>query len=348
MIIYEEWKKATLSQFWGKKILGGIIRAISEELQEVYTIQQQLRSLTDIDAQEGVNLDNIGDIVCLGREDAQEILLKDEAFEMTDELYRKVLKFMIALHSSSATYYDIINGIKLIWNLADVSYSEDRNRPATYILNLGEREIDEDSAVDARTLTIRAAGVKALYRIAWMLRICHTEWRTRVALVKYEASILFFGGVRKIDGSLQLNGTYRLDAAVEGRGQVDYLLKPNVFSHSTYLEGVYDIPQRLIISTYDDSLNVAKNEAAITGFQGHEMTATIEEGRLVVSSGGEPMTEDNISGLRVTGTQERSVYADNYLVSTRELYGGFQDDGLVIYYGATVEFSIEYAATKVF
>ena len=120
MNAYDEWKQLTLSQFWGKRILGGIMRAICEELQEVYEIQQQLRTLTNIDTQEGVNLDHIGDIVCVSREDAQEILLKDESFEMTDELYRNVLKFMIALHGSSATYYDIIDGIWLIWNLENV------------------------------------------------------------------------------------------------------------------------------------------------------------------------------------------------------------------------------------
>ena len=79
--MYEEWKQLTLSQFWGKKKIEGIMRAISEELQEVFEIQQQLRTLTNIDTQEGVNLDNIGDIVCLSREDAQKILRKDKSFD---------------------------------------------------------------------------------------------------------------------------------------------------------------------------------------------------------------------------------------------------------------------------
>lgn len=156
MIAYDEWKKLTLSQFWSKKILNGIIRSISEELQEVYDIQQQLRSLTNIDVQQGVNLDNIGDIVCVSREKAQEILLKDEQFEMTDDLYRNVLKFMIALHGSSATYYDIINGIRLIWDVDNVTYSEDRAHPASYTLDLGERDPDDDKTANSRTLTIRA------------------------------------------------------------------------------------------------------------------------------------------------------------------------------------------------
>lgn len=107
--MYKEWRQLTLSQFWGKKNIEGIMRAICEELQEVYEIQQQLRTLMDIDTQEGVNLDNIGDIVCLSREDAQKILKKDEAFEMTDKLYRSVLRYMIAMHGSSATYYGFLH-----------------------------------------------------------------------------------------------------------------------------------------------------------------------------------------------------------------------------------------------
>lgn len=59
--MYKEWRQLTLSQFWGKKNIEGIMRAICEELQEVYEIQQQLRTLMDIDTQEGVNLDNIGE-----------------------------------------------------------------------------------------------------------------------------------------------------------------------------------------------------------------------------------------------------------------------------------------------
>ena len=168
MIVYDDWKNLTLSQFWGKRVLDGIIRAISEELQEVFDILQQIRTLTDIDKQEGVNLDNIGDIVCVTREDAREVLLKDEAFEMTDELYRKVLKFMIAMHNSSATYYDIANGLRLIWSLEDVRYSEDRERPASYTLDLGERDPDDDKVVRSRTLTILAAGVNARYLIRWL------------------------------------------------------------------------------------------------------------------------------------------------------------------------------------
>lgn len=348
MNIYDEWKKLTLSQFWNKKILGGIMRAISEELQEVYAIQQQLRSLTDIETQEGINLDHIGDIVCLSREDAQEILMKDDAFEMTDELYRKVLRFMIALHSSSATYYDIIDGIKLIWNLEGVSYFEDRNRPATYILDLGERDIDEDSAVDARTLTIRAAGVKALYLITWLLKICHDYWRVSVSMVEYKANIPFFGSVRRIDGTLQLNGTYHLDASAEGKGQVDYRLPSVVFPHKTQLEGIQDIPQRLVICAERTEIWMAKGESAITGVCGQELAASVEDGCLAIASDGESVVEDSLSGLRVTGTKEHSVHADDYLVSRKDLYGQFQNDGLTIHYAADAEFSMEITATKVY
>ena len=100
------------------------------------------------------------------------------------------------------------------------------------------------------------------------------------------------------------------------------------------------IPGRLIVTSAGD-IWVVSQEEAITGFKGHELLASMEGDCLVVSSGGEPTVEDNISGLRVTGIQEHSVYADDYLVSQKSLYGEFQDDGLMVHYAGEAEFELE-------
>jgi len=208
--MYEEWKQLTLSQFWGKQKIEGIMRAISEELQEVYEIQQQLRTLTNIDIQEGVNLDNIGDIVCLSREDAQKILRKDKSFEMTDELYRKVLKYMIAVHGSAATYYDIVNGIKLIWNLDNVTYVEDRERPATVLLKFPEFSMDDEDPTVDRILLIRAAGVAVYYSVQYSGDVSQKVLeQIEFPHLTLTTGYRFWHGLY-LDGTCLLDGRYRL------------------------------------------------------------------------------------------------------------------------------------------
>lgn len=349
MNAYDEWKQLTLSQFWGKRILGGIMRAICEELQEVYEIQQQLRTLTNIDTQEGVNLDHIGDIVCVSREDAQEILLKDESFEMTDELYRNVLKFMIALHGSSATYYDIIDGIRLIWNLENVKYLEKRDQPASYTLDLGERRPSDDNAANSRTLTIKAAGVKVRYIIRWLMEASHQEWRTKVQKVIYENKIPIFGGVRRLDGSLQLDGSYQLDAAIDGNGAIDYHLHSGMWSMRSSVVGVCEIPQRLIVRTADtDNLRVTDQKSAVIGLFGNELSASPEADGLQITSSGDPQVLDDLIGFSVSGTQERSVMAKECIVSWMALTGQFVDDGILIQYEADAAFDTEIAPVKTY
>lgn len=212
--MYKEWRQLTLSQFWGKKNIEGIMRAICEELQEVYEIQQQLRTLMDIDTQEGVNLDNIGDIVCLSREDAQKILKKDEAFEMTDKLYRSVLRYMIAMHGSSATYYDIVNGIKLIWNVDSVTYTEDRSRPATVLLKLPAATLDDaDPAVD-RILSVKPAGVAVYYTVQYKDQVDQdTLEQVRFQNLEMTTGFRFWNGLY-LDGTWLLDGKYKLNGNV--------------------------------------------------------------------------------------------------------------------------------------
>lgn len=100
------------------------------------------------------------------------------------------------------------------------------------------------------------------------------------------------------------------------------------------------IPGRLIVTSASD-VWVVSGEEAITGFKGHKLAVSAEGDCLVVSSNGEPTVEDNVFGLRVTGTREHSVYADDYLISRKDLYGEFTDDGLMIHYAGEAEFSLE-------
>lgn len=345
MNMLNEWMGLTLSQFYGKPVLGGIIRAMSEVLQEVYEEQQELRKLLDIDAMEGSNLDNIGDIVCLSRGDARKIFRRGEGFELTDELYRKALKYKTVLNNSSATYYDIIRGIDLIWNTSDVLYREEKDRPATYILDLMNRSIDDDNALSARTTTIKAGGVKVLFVVTWLLIFAHFQWRVRTVSNGTAMVIRFFEeNVRKLDGSWKLDGAFRLDATVSRILRIEYRCRSIKEPGRIKVHHVYDIPHRLKVMS-NSPLTCVSNEEAIIGLKGNVLLSGSEGDSAVVYSTGTPEVLNDKEWTGVTGELERTGKMQDYIVSDRELYAEQVDDGLRIYYAADMTIELEIAPT---
>ena len=105
--------------------------------------------------------------------------------------------------------------------------------------------------------------------------------------------------------------------------------------------GTAAIPGRLIITS--PYIRLAYSEAAVTGWKGHplEHTAAPDMDGLMVTSPGEPVIQDVILGLRVTGIKERSIYADGYLVSREVLYAQAQDEGLLIYFDGDSTMELE-------
>lgn len=346
MKVIDEWKKLTLSQFYDKPVLWGIIRAISEIFQEAYAEQQELRKLLDIDNQEGINLDYIGDILCLTRTQAHQILRRNNEFELTDELYRRALKYKIILNNSNATYYDIMEGIGIIWNTGDVVYREDENHPATYILDLKSYDINSGDVLESRTMTIKAAGVKVLFIIVWLIRFRYGFWRCG-ARVTYRSSVQFYKeSVRKFDGSWKLDGTYHLDALSTKPLRVAYRCLPFPEPEGMKLKNIQDLPDRLIVRIWDDGTYLA-DEPAITGTRGYDIEALPDGDSLKIISTGNPEVQDQLKGLKVTGQQERTVHAKYCIVSPQEVYGEYETDGLRIYFAAALEFGIEIAPTMV-
>ena len=346
MKVIDEWKNLTLSQFYDKPVLWGIIRAISEIYQDAYAEQQELRKLLDIDSQEGVNLDHIGDILCLTRTQAHQILRRNNEFELTDELYRKALKYKIILNNSNATYYDIMEGIGIIWNTGDVVYRENENHPATYILDLKSYDINSGDILESRTMTIKAAGVKVLFIIVWLIRFQYRFWRCGARVTYHNVVQFFKENVRKFDGSWKLDGTYHLDALSTKPLRVTYRCLPFPVPLGMKLKNVHDLPDRLIVRIGDDGTYLA-DEPAITGAKGYGIEALPDGDSLKITSSGGPEVQDQLKGLKVTGQQERTVYAKDYIVSPQEAYGEYETDGLRIYFAAALEFSIEIAPTMV-
>lgn len=216
--LYDEWKRLTLSQFYGKKILMGIARAAAEILEQVYEEQQELRTLLDIDAQEGVNLDHLGEIVSINRTEAHEFIVTNEEFEMTDELYRKMLRYKILLNNSNATYYDIMEGVNIIWDTDNVIYRETPERPATIFLDLKTVNVDGIDPGIGRILAIKPAGVGLLYYVNYLVDVDISSLeRANVPSIAVTAEFPFWRSDHWI-----LNGFWRLD----GKRDLDGINRP--------------------------------------------------------------------------------------------------------------------------
>lgn len=347
MNVLNEWRELTLSQFYGKRVLDGIIRAMSEVLQGVYEEQQELRHLLDIDAMEGANLDIIGDIVCLSRGDARNLFRREEGVMLTDESYRKALKYKIILNNAGATYFDIIRGIDLIWNTSDVLYREERNRSATYILDLMNQDIENDNALSARTTTIKAGGVKVLFVVTWLLAFAHPYWKVRTVSNAAALAMRFFDeNVRKLDGSWKLDGAFKLDAAVSHILRVENYCAPIKEPGKIGIHRVHDIPDRLKI-TSSSPLTCVSTESAIIGSRGNIMSVEVDTERdsLVVYSAGKPTVLDYKEWACVDGELERTGKMQDYIVSDLEIYAEPVDDGICICFAADMTMELEIAPT---
>jgi len=150
------------SQFRGKVRIKGLLRVIAHQLEEVRTFLAELNIDRTVDTAIGTQLDGIGDIVCLTRQEAIE--LSDTATAMDDETYRKWLKYKIAINTSNGTYTDLMSAIKMLIGENDVVYSETPVYPATAIFDVTTLEYQDVTAI-ALLRKIKAAGVKLSFEV---------------------------------------------------------------------------------------------------------------------------------------------------------------------------------------
>lgn len=157
------WLDDIPQQFRCKKNIEILIQAFSKQLDELYQVFLDLNDKTTIENASGQNLRYIGDILSLTTKEAYEILLKANQEEITDELYRKVLKYKMRQNSCDCTYYDIMESIYLLWDTDIIHYVEDPERPATIFITIPYVDIDGIDPSIGRVLAINPSGVAMLY-----------------------------------------------------------------------------------------------------------------------------------------------------------------------------------------
>ena len=160
MTQYEEIMELLPSQFRDKPKLNDILKAASTQIEEMIEMFEAVDALT-IDTATGKNLDMIGDIVNLSRMDTF-ALLNNSNLEITDDIYRRCLKFKIVYNNTDATYSDIMKGLKLLWPDVDVEYSETPEEPATIKIRLNGVDLDDPDPAATAPFIISPDGVQVI------------------------------------------------------------------------------------------------------------------------------------------------------------------------------------------
>ena len=149
-----------LVQFRGKKNTEVLMKALARQLQEVYRFFVDLRDRRSLEASEGKQLDGVGDIVVLSRDEARQLAeTMDPIDVMDDELYRKYLKYKIHINTNICTYKDVYKALKMFWDTTPLYYSEDPEWPATMFFATPILKPEDGADRLLAAPVIKAAGV---------------------------------------------------------------------------------------------------------------------------------------------------------------------------------------------
>jgi hypothetical protein len=113
-----------------------------------------------LDEAEGLQLDGIGDIVVMTRDDALALARKiDGTMTMDDATYRKYLTYKISLNTNTCTYFDVIRALKMFWKASPLYYKETPEHPATMFIETPTLKPKDNASVLLLAPKVKAAGV---------------------------------------------------------------------------------------------------------------------------------------------------------------------------------------------
>lgn len=218
MDILNKWIDDLPHQFQGKPRIESLLNVFSKQIEELYDVYNQLDMETDLDTAIGKNLDRVGDIMNLSRKDAHLIVRAAENAEITDSLYRQVLRYKAIVNSCDCTYYDIMDSINLLWNTDNIEYVESEDRPATVLLTMPTVSLDSIDPAVGRILTLKPAGVAMVYTVGYWAdfllmnyeRFLFNNLRLHWKLLFYQFA--FGDRVRRLDGTWLLDGSVLLSS----------------------------------------------------------------------------------------------------------------------------------------
>jgi hypothetical protein len=118
-------------QFRNQPKFLSLINALANELQAVSVMQEDLKTLTDLKACVGAQLDGFGEIVVLRRVNMSEYYEGSNPAIFTDDYYKLFLIYKNILNNTKGTYKDITKSLRLMFNPQKIYYSQTLAAPAT-------------------------------------------------------------------------------------------------------------------------------------------------------------------------------------------------------------------------
>ncbi|MBR1497760.1 MAG: DUF2612 domain-containing protein [Oscillospiraceae bacterium] len=106
MQILDTWFRDIPQEFLGKKNIEGLIEAFAKQLQEIESVFTDLEEKTDLDTATGQNLDYVGTIIPLTRKEAGILAgTYNPEYVISDERYRRFLKYQLMVNTSECNYF---------------------------------------------------------------------------------------------------------------------------------------------------------------------------------------------------------------------------------------------------
>lgn len=156
-------KKDLIQQYKNRPKIDALMEAFGKQLNDLGEFYVQLYKKRFISSAEGKQLDIIGDILVLTRDEAKTILGVTD--DLSDDLYRQMLIYKAQLNFGDGTYQSIMNCLKLLTNsVKDFTYKEEPSHPATIIF---ETELKPSNESVKELLSVpfpRAGGVGVIIR----------------------------------------------------------------------------------------------------------------------------------------------------------------------------------------
>lgn len=161
MLTADKWLRDMPQQFLGKKNIEVLVKAFARQMDEVKQVFDDMNANLDLDNAVGQNLDYVGTIIPLTRKEAGELAgLGDTEPVMSDERYRQYLRYKLLVNTNECTYYDLMDGLALLWDVAPIYYIEDPAFPATIILTMPFLQPGGEAAPLGEVPMIKPAGVR--------------------------------------------------------------------------------------------------------------------------------------------------------------------------------------------
>ncbi len=178
MQIFDEWLQDIPQQFLGKHFIEVFIRAFAKQIQELLQVFEDMETKLDLDTAMGQNLDYVGTIIPLSRKEAGELAginVTDPV--ISDERYRQFLKYKNLVNTNECTYYDLMDGLSLLWDVSPIYYLEDPALPATIILTMPFLKPGGEVVTLGEVPMVKSAGVQIQfqYLIRATIEIC-SKW----------------------------------------------------------------------------------------------------------------------------------------------------------------------------